>query len=250
MSTGIRGVKVNSTPEYCHQAIEKSLARLGVSYIDLYYIHRLDKVTPVEKTMQAMVELKNAGKIKHIGISECSADSLRRAHAVHPLTALQIEYSAFGRVIESPETKILATTRELGIPIVAYRPMGNGFLTGSLRKTEDFTKPGDLRKAIPWLHEDNFEKNLAVLDQLTEIAKSKGITTAQLALAWLLAQGDDIFGIPGTSKASRLEENLASMSVQLTTEEERRIREIAGQVVGGRVQDFSGYSLADTPPLN
>ncbi|GAM44072.1 hypothetical protein TCE0_060f19399 [Talaromyces pinophilus] len=239
----------SSSPEYCRQAIEKSLKRLGLPYVDLYYIHRLDKVTPIEKTVQTMVELKNEGKIKHLGISECSAESLRRAHAVHPITAIQIEYSLFCREIESPKTKLLETARELGVAVVCYSPLGNGFLTGRYRTVEDVSGPGDRRKVLPWYAPDNLTKNLVVLDKIAEIAKAKGITSAQLALAWLLAQGDDIFPIPGTSNSKRLDENLASASVTITEEEEKILRQLANEVVGERFQSRTGFAYGDTPPL-
>jgi aryl-alcohol dehydrogenase-like predicted oxidoreductase len=240
---------VDSSPEYCRQALEKSLKRLGLPYVDLYYVHRLDKVTPIEKTIEALVELKNAGKIKHIGMSECSADSLRRAHAVHPITAVEVEYSAFCLAIEDPKIRLLETARELGVAVVAYSPIGNGLLTGGLRKAADFTKEGDLRAALPWLKAENLDANVAIVDQISEIARKKGITTAQLALAWLLAQGDDIFAIPGTTKVHRMAENLGSMSVSVSPEEEKAVRELAKGVVGGRVQDLMGHTFADTPPL-
>lgn len=176
---------MNSSPEYAKQAIEKSLRRLGLPYVDLYYCHRLDKVTPIEKTIEAMVELKKAGKIKHLGLSECSADSLRRAHAVHPITCVQMEYSMFCLDIESPQTKFLETARELGVAVVCYSPLGNGFLGGNIRSKADFTKPGDLRGALPWLSDANLEGNVAVVDKISAMAKEKGITVAQLSLAWV-----------------------------------------------------------------
>ncbi|GFN12487.1 aldo-keto reductase [Aspergillus tubingensis] len=240
---------MDSSPEYCRTAIEKSLKRLGLPYVDLYYVHRLDKVTPIEKTIEAMVALKQEGKIKYIGLSECSADSLRRAHAVHPISCVQVEYSVFCTEIESPKVQLLLTARELGVAIVAYSPLGNGFLSGAIRSREDVSKPGDVRGVLPWLRKGNIEKNVAVVDQLAEIAKGKGMTTAQLALAWLFTQGDDIFAIPGTSKIHRLEENLASLSFQLSEEEEQTIRRIAQSVVGVRFQALTGFDFADTPPL-
>lgn len=240
--------KIDSTPEYCRKSIESSLRRLNVSYLDIYYIHRLDKVTPVEKTMEAMVELKNAGKIKHIGLSECSAESLRRAHAVHPVTAVQVEYSLFCRAIESPQYRLLETARELGVAIVCYSPLGNGFLANTIRTKED-VKPGDARAKLPWLTEENFEQNVAVVDKIAKIAASKGVSSAQLALAWLLAQGDDIFPIPGTTKTHRLAENLESVRVSLSADEEKELREIADGIVGARFQELTGYAFADTPAL-
>ena len=239
----------SSSPEYCRQSIERSLKRLGLSYVDIYYIHRLDKVTPIEKTIQTMVELKNEGKIKHLGISECSADSLRRAHAVHPITAIQVEYSLFCREIESPETKLLETARELGVAVVCYSPLGNGFLTGRYRTIEDVSGPGDRRKIMPWYRPENLGNNLVVLDKITEMATAKGISTAQLALAWLLAQGDDIFPIPGTINANRLDENLASALVEITAEEEKLLRKLASEIIGDRFQNSTGFAYGDTPLL-
>lgn len=243
------GFRVVATPEYCRQAIEKSLKRLGLPYVDLYYLHRMDKVTPIEKTVEALVELKNAGKIKYLGLSECSADTLRRAHAVHPISCVQMEYSPFCLDVESPKTRLLETARELGVAIVAYSPLGNGILSGKFRTAEDISKPGSSRHRLPMFQEGNFQKNLVLIDNITDIAKTKGCTTAQLALAWLLAQGDDIFPIPGTTKVHRLVENLGSLSVTLTPEEEKAIREIAQGAVGGRFQASTGYAFADTPPL-
>ncbi|KFY90787.1 hypothetical protein V500_04952 [Pseudogymnoascus sp. VKM F-4518 (FW-2643)] len=224
---------IDSSPDYCRKALEKSLKRLGLPYVDLYYIHRLDKTTPVEKTIEALVELKEAEKIKHIGMSECSADSLRRVHAVHPITAVEVEYSAFCLAIEDPNIRLLEAARELGVAVVAYSPMGNGLLTGGLRKVEDFTKGN----------------NVAIVDKISEIAKKKGITTAQLALAWVLTQGDDIFAVPGTTKIHRLAENLGSMSISLSSEEEKLVRELSKGVMGGRVQELMGHTFADTPQL-
>ncbi|KAK3725962.1 hypothetical protein LTR37_000110 [Vermiconidia calcicola] len=240
---------VDSTPEYCRKAIEESLKRLGVDFVDLYYIHRLDKVTPIEKTMEAMVELKNAGKIKRVGMSECSADSLRRAYAVHPITAVQIEYSPFCRDIESPKIKLLETARELGVAVVCYSPLGNGILTGTIRSKEDFSKPGDLRFILPQLKEENLAHNVAVVDRLAEMAEKKKATPAQLVLAWLLSQGDDVFPIPGTTKAHRLQENLGSLTVPVSSEDDKAIRELGDNIKGGRFQEATGHAFADTPPL-
>ncbi|KAJ5627947.1 Aldo/keto reductase [Penicillium lividum] len=243
------GFTTNSTPEYCRTAIESSLKRLGLPFVDLYYIHRLDKVTPVEKTMQAMLELKEAGKIKHIGLSECSAESLRRAHAVNPITCVQVEYSLFCTEIESPQRRLLETARELGVAIVCYSPLGNGILTGSIRSQEDISKPGDLRGHLPWLHKGNLENNMVLIDEIAAFARAKGITMSQLALAWLLAQGDDIFPIPGSSKSQRMMENLESVFISLSGEEENHIRKLGEKVAGGRFQAATGYAFADTPAL-
>ena len=212
-------------------------------------MHRLDGVTPIEKTIEALVELKRAGKIKHIGMSECSADSLRRGHAVHPITAVQLEYNPFCLAIESDATPLLKTARELGVAVVGYCPLGNGFITGSIRNREDVLNPTDQRGMLPWLREENMANNLAVVDKLSAMADKKGVTLAQLTLAWLLAQGDDVFPIPGTKKLHRLEENLGSMNITLTAEEEMAYRKAAEGVVGGRVQDLLGYTFGDTPPL-
>jgi aryl-alcohol dehydrogenase-like predicted oxidoreductase len=218
--------------------------------VDLYYIHRLDGKTPVEKTMQALVELKNEGKIRHIGLSECSADSLRRAHAIHPIAAVQMEYSVFSLDIESPERKFLETARELGIAIVAYSPLGKGLLTGTIRNIEDVQKPGDFRPILPRLQNDNLTRNLELVDKIAEIGKQKNATAAQMALAWVLKQGDDFFAIPGTTKIERLEQNVASSEIELSDEEEQDIRKLASQVAGSRMSEkYLPTFFADTPPL-
>lgn len=240
---------MNSTPEYCRSAIEKSLRRLGLPFVDLYYIHRLDKVTPIEKTIQVLVELKEAGKIKHIGLSECSADSLRRAHAVHPVTCIQVEYSLFCTEIELPQRRLLEVARELGVAVVGYSPLGNGVLTGLVRSRDDVSKPGDPRGHLPWLAEDNIEANIAVVDHIGEIARKKGVSMSQLALAWLLKQGDDIFPIPGSSRAERLKENLESSYIEFSDDEERELRTLGQSISGGRFQDKTGFNFADTPAL-
>jgi aryl-alcohol dehydrogenase-like predicted oxidoreductase len=249
MGAGVPGFSVDSTPEYCLQSIEKSLARLGLPFVDIYYVHRLDKVTPIEKTMEAMVSLKTAGKIRYIGLSECSADSLRRAHAVHPVTCVQVEYSLFRKDIETPQTRLLEVARELGVAIVAYSPLGNGLLSGNIRSREDVSKPGDFRGILPWLDEENIQQNLGVLDRISASARSMSLTPAQLALAWLLAQGDDIFPIPGTSNIHRLEENLGSLFVSLSRDNESVLRKLSAGIAGGRFQVKSGYAFADTPIL-
>ncbi|PNP43687.1 aldo-keto reductase yakc [Trichoderma gamsii] len=244
-------IKVDSSPEYCRQAIEKSLQRLGLPFVDLFYIHHLDKVTPIEKTIKVMAELKNAGKIKHLGISECSADTLRRASVIHPITCVQMEYNAFTLEIEEPQRRFLATCRELGTAVVAYSPLGRGLLTGSIQSKEDITKEGDMRSMLPRFSGDSLDKNLAIVAKINQIAKNKSVTPSQLALAWLLAQGDDIFGIPGTTQVHRLRENLDAMSIDLSAEEERAIRDVAKDVNGPRIPDsFPGVNLfGDTPPL-
>ncbi|PWY89182.1 Aldo/keto reductase [Aspergillus heteromorphus CBS 117.55] len=240
---------MDSTPEYCRAALERSLTRLGLPYVDLYYIHRLDKVTPIEKTIEAMVQLKKEGKIRFLGLSECSAESLRRAHAIHPITCVQVEYSIFCREIESPRVGLLEVARELGVAVVAYSPLGNGVLGGGIRSREDVAGPGDSRGVLPWLREGNIEVNVAVVDRIAAMARKKGVTTAQLALAWLLAQGDDVFPIPGTRRVERLEENLGSLGVELLGGEEGEMRRLAERVVGGRFQALTGFDFADTPVL-
>ncbi|EGR49903.1 aldo-keto reductase [Trichoderma reesei QM6a] len=246
-----RNIKVNSSPEYCREAIEKSLKRLGLPSVNLFYVHHLDKVTPIEKTMEAMVELKNEGKIQHIGLSECSADSLRRASAIHPIACVQMEYNPFTLEIESPQRRFLETARELGIAVVAYSPLGRGLLTGAIRSKEDITKAGDMRTMLPRFSGENLDKNVATVAKINEIAEKKGVTPSQLTLAWVLAQGDDIFAIPGTTKAERLRENLAAMSISLSAEEEQAIRNVATEVAGLRIpEDVPGVNLfGDTPPL-
>ncbi|CAG7916710.1 unnamed protein product [Penicillium olsonii] len=228
-SAGVPGFSVDSTPGYCRQAIEKSLVRLGLPFIDIYYVHRLDKVTPIEKTMEAMVELKKAGRIKHIGL---------------------IEYSLFCKDIESPQTHLLDVARELGVGIVAYSPFGNGLLGGVIRSREDVTKPGDSRGALPWLGDENVHQNLTIIEKTSQFAKSMNLTPAQLVLAWLLTQGDDIFPIPGTSNINRLEENLGTFSVSLTQDDERELRQASEGIVGGRFQTRTGYDFANTPTLD
>ncbi|PVI01307.1 aldo-keto reductase, putative [Periconia macrospinosa] len=241
----------DSSPEYAKKACAKSLERLGLPSVDLYYIHRLDKVTPIEKTMQALVELKNEGKIQYIGISECSADTVRRAHAVHPVTAVQVEYSAFSLDIESKQIDLLRTCRELGVATVAYSPLGRGLISGQYTSPDDF-EDGDIRKWLPRFTKENFPKNLKLVDDLKAAAQKKGATTSQLALAWLLAQGDDIFPIPGTQRIERLEENIGSLNVKLTKDEEQEIRKAVESVEigGGRYPDMlMDTCYADTPAL-
>lgn len=243
------GMAVDSTPEYCKASCDKSLKRLGLPYVDLYYCHRLDGTTPVEHTMRAMVELKEEGKIKYIGLSECSADSLRRAHAVHPVSAVQLEYSPFSLDVENAQVKLLETCRELGVALVAYSPIGRGMITGQYRSPDDFEE-GDFRRMSPRFSAENFPKNLKLVDEIVELAKKKGVTPSQLTLAWLLAQGEDIIPIPGTTRVDRLKENLGALRVSLTQEEERQIRRACenAEVHGGRYPEAMSKALfADTP---
>ncbi|KAI9831474.1 MAG: hypothetical protein M1819_005073 [Sarea resinae] len=243
--------KIDSSPEYCKAAAEKSLKRLGIKTIDLYYCHRLDQKTPIEKTVQAMADLKKEGKIRYLGLSECSAESLRRAYAVHPIAAVQMEYSPFSLDIESPQTNLLKTCRELGVAVVAYSPLGRGFMTGQYKGPEDFDE-NDFRRVQPRFSKENFPKNLELVEKLKSIAEKKGCTAGQLTLAWLLAQGDDILPIPGTKKVKYVEENLGALNVTLTPEEEKSIRQSieSCEIHGSRYAQVAGLSLfADTPPL-
>lgn len=199
--------------------------------------------------METLVELKNEGKIKCIGLSECSSSSIRRAHAIHPVTCVQVEYNLFCTVIETSEIAVLDTARELGVGVVGYGPLASGILSGALRSREDFTKPGDLRAMVPQLREENLDNTLSIVAEVSKMAEEKGITTGQLALAWLLFQGDDIFPIPGTTKAHRLGENLDSLSISISKEEDAKLRQLAKGIRGGRVQDLLGAGFGDTPPL-
>jgi aryl-alcohol dehydrogenase-like predicted oxidoreductase len=203
---------VNGTPEYVRSACDASLARLGVDHIDLYYQHRVDPATPIEETVGAMAELVAAGKVRHLGMSEAGADTLRRAAAVHTIAALQSEWSLWSRDIEA---EIVPTARELGIGIVPYSPLGRGFLTGSITKPEDL-EDGDFRKVNPRFAAEAFESNMAVVREVQALARDKGVTAAQLALAWVLARGADVVPIPGTRNAARLAENVGAVAVELT----------------------------------
>jgi len=212
-------VGIDGRPEYVRQACDASLKRLGVDHIDLYYQHRVDRQTPIEETVGAMAELVRAGKVRHLGLSEASAATIRRAHAVHPITALQTEYSLWTR---DPEDEIFPTIRELGIGFVPYSPLGRGFLTGRFRSAADFAE-GDFRASNPRMSGDNLAKNVALADRVKEIAAEKKVTPGQLALAWVLAQGNDIVPIPGTTKRTHLGENLAAVDVQLGAAELARL---------------------------
>ncbi len=214
---------INGKPEYVRSACEASLRRLGVDYIDLYYQHRVDADTPIEETVGAMARLVEEGKVRYLGLSEAGANTLRRACKVHPIAALQTEYSLWSR---DPEDEILATCRELGIGFVAYSPLGRGFLTGQIRRMEDLA-PDDYRRYSPRFQGENFQKNLDLVRHVEEIAAQKRCTPAQLALAWVLAQGDDIVPIPGTKRRKYLEENVAALDVTLSAEDLRRIAEVA-----------------------
>ena len=213
---------VSGKPDYVRSSCEASLRRLGVETIDLYYQHRVDPNTPIEETVGAMAELVKAGKVRYLGLSEASAQTLRRAVKTHPIAALQTEYSLWTR---DPETEILATCRELGIGFVAYSPLGRGFLTGQFQKFEDFAAD-DYRRRSPRFQGENFQKNLDLVRRVEEIARKKGCKPSQLALAWVLAQGNDIVPIPGTKRRKYLEENVGAIELKLTNEDLRRIDEV------------------------
>lgn len=230
-------VRVNGTPEYVRQACDASLERLGVDVIDLYYQHRVDPTVAIEETVGAMAELVEAGKVRYLGLSEAAPETIRRAHATAPISALQTEYSLWSR---EPEDEILSTVRELGIGFVAYSPLGRGFLTGRFQRFEDIPED-DYRRHHPRFQGENFQRNLDVVQRVKELAQEKDCTPGQLALAWLLAAGNDIVPIPGTKRVTYLEENLAALDIRLTAEEVRRIEEVApvGATAGQRYADMS-----------
>jgi aryl-alcohol dehydrogenase-like predicted oxidoreductase len=221
---------VNGRPEYVRQAAEGSLQRLGVDHIDLYYQHRVDPDTPIEETIGAMAELVQEGKVRYLGMSEAGPETLRRANAVHQITALQTEYSLWSR---DPGDEILPTCRELGIGFVAYSPLGRGFLTGAIQSVDDLA-PDDYRRSSPRFQGENFDRNLELVGTIGELAANKAVTPAQLALAWVLAQGEDIVPIPGTKRRERLEENAAAADVVLSDDELREIADALPQAVGQR----------------
>lgn len=230
---GKRAGRINGTPEYIRKAVEGSLRRLGVEQIDLYYQHRVDPTVPIEETVGALAELVAAGKVRHLGLSEAAPETIRRAHAVHPISALQTEYSLFSR--DPEDNGVLATVRELGIGFVAYSPLGRGFLSGEIRNVEDLPDD-DFRRSAPRFQGENFAKNLDVVDKVQELARSKNVSPAQLALAWVLAQGTDIVPIPGTKRRTYLETNVAAADVELTPADLAAIEEVAprGVAVGDR----------------
>jgi len=231
---------VSGRPEYVRQACDASLQRLGVDHIDLYYHHRVDPEVPIEETVGARAELVTAGKVHYLGLSEAAPATIRRAHAVHPISALQTEYSLWSR---DPEDEILPLVRELGIGFIAYSPLGRGFLSGAIKSPNDFA-PGDFRRHNPRFQGENFQRNLDLVARVQGIAKDKGCTASQLALAWLLAQGRDITPIPGTKRRTYLEENVAATDVTLSPEDLRRIDEVApkGAAAGERYPDMSAVN--------
>jgi aryl-alcohol dehydrogenase-like predicted oxidoreductase len=216
-------VRVNGTPAYVRQACDASLRRLGVDHIDLYYQHRVDPTVPIEETVGVMAELVGAGKVRYLGLSEAGPATIRRAHAVHAISVLQTEYSLWSRDVED---EILPAVRELGIGFVAYSPLGRGFLSGQIRRPEDLAE-GDYRRASPRFQGENLEKNLQLVDRVKAMAAEKGVTVSQLALAWVLARGDDVVPIPGTKRRKYLEENAAADAVRLTPADLSRLDEVA-----------------------
>jgi aryl-alcohol dehydrogenase-like predicted oxidoreductase len=229
---GIRGDR-----SYVLQACDASLQRLGTDHIDLYYQHRVDPDTPIEETIGAMAELVEQGKVRHLGLSEAAPETIRRAHAVHPITALQTEYSLWSR---DPEDEILPTVRQLGIGFVAYSPLGRGFLSGRFRSPDDLPE-GDFRRSSPRFQGENFDRNLALVERVEELAGEKDCTPGQLALAWVLAQGDDIAPIPGTTTVQHLEENVAALEVELTVGDLADLEAVfpKGAAAGERYGDMS-----------
>jgi aryl-alcohol dehydrogenase-like predicted oxidoreductase len=223
-------VTVNGRPEYVKAACDASLQRLGIDHIDLYYQHRVDPDTPIEETVGAMKELVEAGKVRFLGLSEAGPETIRRAHAVHPIAALQSEYSLWSR---DPEEQVLPTLRDLGIGLVAYSPLGRGFLSGAIKSVDDLAD-GDYRRTSPRFMGENFQRNLDLVAKIEELAAGKGVTPSQLALAWVLAQGDDIVPIPGTRRRSRLEENGAAIDVELSPAELIEIADALPPVSGPR----------------
>jgi aryl-alcohol dehydrogenase-like predicted oxidoreductase len=232
---------VNGSAAYVKEACEASLRRLGVDHIDLYYQHRVDAKTPIEETIGAMAQLVKEGKVRYLGMSEASPQTIRKAYAVHPITALQTEYSLWSRDVED---EILPVCRELGIGFVPYSPLGRGFLTGQIQRFEDLAED-DYRRVSPRFQGDNFQKNIELVQRIQEIAQEKGCKPSQLALAWLLSQGDDIVPIPGTKKRTYLEENVGALQVQLTSRDLERINQAAptGIAAGDRYPEDSMKSL-------
>ncbi|ETW78095.1 hypothetical protein HETIRDRAFT_388181 [Heterobasidion irregulare TC 32-1] len=243
----------NGDPDYVKVAFEDSLKKLQTDYVDLYYLHRGDPKVPIEKTIAAMAELVKEGKVKAIGVSEISASALRRAHAIHPIAALQVEYSPLCLDVEFEKLNLFATAKELGIAIVAYSPLGRGLLTGSFRKAEDVPE-GHYAKYIPRFNADNFPKIVKLADEFAEIGKKHKASSGQVVLAWLLAQGDNVFVIPGTKKVKYLEDNLGAAKVTLTKDEVKQLRTLAEEIhktaPGERYPgEFNDLSFIDTPAL-
>ncbi|AHG88102.1 NADP-dependent oxidoreductase domain protein [Gemmatirosa kalamazoonensis] len=228
---------LNGRPEYVREACEGSLRRLGTDHIDLYYLHRVDPKTPIEETVGAMGDLVRAGKVRYIGLSEAAPDTIRRAHATHPVSALQTEYSIWAR---QPEAEILPTLRTLGVGFVPYSPLGRGFLAAGFRSPDELP-PDDFRRSQPRLQGANLERNRAIVGVIEQVARAKGATPAQIALAWVHAQGDDIVPIPGTKRRTYLEQNVAALDVPLTADDLARL-DAVGQAAGERYADMSSVN--------
>jgi aryl-alcohol dehydrogenase-like predicted oxidoreductase len=235
---------INGRPEYVRSACDDSLERLGVDHIDLYYQHRADPEVPIEETVGAMTELVAAGKVRHLGLSEAAADTIRRAHAVHPISALQSEWSLWSRDLEA---EVIPTARDLGVGIVPYSPLGRGFLTGTVTSTDELAR-GDFRRGTPRFDGENFDRNVQVVERVRTIATEKGVTPGQLALAWLEAQGDDVVPIPGTKRRTYLEENVAALDVRLAPDDIAELEAVASTsaVSGERAADMTW--VAGTTP--
>jgi len=231
---------INGSPDYVRRACDASLERLGIDHIDLYYQHRVDTSVPIEETVGAMAELVAAGKVGYLGLSEAGPETIRRAASVHPICALQTEYSLWSR---EPEDELLGLCRELGLGFVAYSPLGRGFLSGQIRSLDDLAE-GDRRRQMPRFQGDNFQRNLELVERVTEIANEKGVSAGQLALAWVLHKGEDIVPIPGTKRRSYLEQNAAAADITLTEEELDRIDEASpsGSAAGDRYPDMSAVN--------
>jgi len=243
---------INGSPAYVKESLEKSLKRLGVAFVDLFYLHRPDKTIPIEHTVGAMADLVKVGKVKYLGLSECSAATLRRAHAVHPISALQVEYSPFALDIEDEKIALLETARELGVTIVAYAPLGRGILTGQYKSLDDFEE-SDFRRRLPRFSKENFPNILKIAEAMKQIGEKHNATAGQVSLAWLLAQGNDVIPIPGTTKIKYLEENLGAIKIQLNSTDLKEVRskaELADASQGDRYPSgFAELSYSDTPTL-
>jgi aryl-alcohol dehydrogenase-like predicted oxidoreductase len=235
-------VGINGRPEYVRKAVDASLGRLGVDVIDLYYQHRVDRDTPIEETWGALKEIVESGKVRYVGISEAAPDTIRRANDVHPVTAVQTELSLWSR--DPEDNGVLEAVREIGAGFVAYSPIGRGFLSGQIRSIDDL-EPDDFRRHHPRFQGENFQRNLELVDRVTQIAADKGVTPSQLALAWVLAQGDDVVAIPGTKRVKYLEENAAAADIALTDEDLKRLDEAApvGAAAGDRYGDMSPVNV-------
>jgi len=230
---------LDGSPEHVRTSIDGTLQRLGTDYVDLYYQHRVDPNVPIEETVGAMADLVQQGKVRHLGLSEAAPDTIRRAHAVHPITAVQTEFSLWSRHVEA---EILPTCRELGIGFVAYSPLGRGFLTGAIQSVDDLAQD-DYRRSSPRFQGENFDRNLELVGTIEELAANKAVTSAQLALAWVLAQGEDIVPIPGTKRRARLEENAAAVDVELSDDELREIADALPEASGDRYPEQSMATL-------